>query len=107
MTFQQLTNKFRLDYARFWTTILQSDVEGLKHYSEVLGIGPLHGLFACMVTGRSWDSISTGGIAKESTANEVTNSLACWSTLELEVQSSFPFDIDRSNDRSLIKWQNS
>ena len=69
--FQQLTNKFRLDYARFWTTVLRSDVEGLKHYSEVLGVGPLYGLFACMVTGRSWEAITEKGISQESTKGEV------------------------------------
>ena len=51
--------------------MLRSDIEGLKHYSEVLGVGPLYGLFACMVTGRSWEAINTG-IAKETTANEVS-----------------------------------
>jgi len=68
--YTQLTNKFRLDYARFWTTVLRSDIEGLKHYSEVLGVGPLYGLFACMVTGRSWEAITEKGISQESTKGE-------------------------------------
>lgn len=67
--YTQLTNKFRLDYTRLWTSALRSDIEGLKHYSEVLGVGPLYELFACMVTGRSWGSITTG-IAQETTAGE-------------------------------------
>ena len=76
-TIQQLTNKFRLDYTRLWTSALRSDIEGLKHYSEVLGVGPLYELFACMVTGRSWGSITTG-IAQETTAGEVSSFITGW-----------------------------
>lgn len=34
-------------------------MEGIKTHSEELGVGEFYGLFACMVTGRSWQSISS------------------------------------------------
>ncbi|XP_040567744.1 aarF domain-containing protein kinase 1 [Lepeophtheirus salmonis] len=58
--YTQLTNQFRLDYADFWTNILNADVEGIRHSADKLGVGELYGLFACMVTGRSWNSIQHG-----------------------------------------------
>ncbi len=58
--FQQLTNDFRLNYAQFWLSILNADLEGIKTTADVLGVGQLYGLFACMVTGRSWNSIQKG-----------------------------------------------
>jgi len=37
-----------------------------------LGVGDLFGLFACMVTGRSWESITAqGGVSKKLTKEEV------------------------------------
>jgi len=58
--YSQLTNDFRLDYSRFWLSILNADTEGIKTYADKLGVGQLYGLFACMVAGRSWNSITKG-----------------------------------------------
>jgi aarF domain-containing kinase len=69
--FQQLTNDFRKDYASFWTSILKSDVDGIKEYAGKLGIGELYGLFACMVAGRSWSSITQGIDKKKKGKSEV------------------------------------
>jgi len=58
--YSQLTNDFRLDYSRFWLSILNADTAGIRTYADKLGVGGLYGLFACMVAGRSWDSITKG-----------------------------------------------
>ncbi|KAK4883427.1 hypothetical protein RN001_006746 [Aquatica leii] len=63
-----LTNELRVSYAKLWLSILNRDRKGMRMYSDKLGIqGDLYGLFACMVAGRSWDSILQGleGRAKD------------------------------------------
>lgn len=57
---QALSDKFRLNYARLWQSILAADIKGIKQYSDVLGAGEMYGLFACMLTARSWESVSKG-----------------------------------------------
>ena len=69
--FQQLTDKFRLDYSQFWSSILKADEDGMQKNADRLGVGELYGLFACMVTGRSWNSIRKGIDKSEKNAAEV------------------------------------
>ncbi|KAK7086635.1 putative aarF domain-containing protein kinase 1 [Halocaridina rubra] len=68
-----LTNEFRNTYSKFWLSILKADLKEIQKYGEQLGVGELYGLFACMVTARSWDSISKGIDKKERTAGEWPN----------------------------------
>merc|ERR1719499_2545461 len=58
--YTQLSNKFRYDYADFWLAIINRDVDSIKSAADKLGVGELYGLFACMVTARSWSSIQKG-----------------------------------------------
>lgn len=60
-------------------SIIRADVEEMRKNSEKLGIGELYGLFACMVSGRSWNAI-LGGIDKQgktaTEAKEIKNDAA-------------------------------
>lgn len=58
--YTQLTHDFRKNYADFWLSILNADLDGIKQNADKLGVGQLYGLFACMVSGRSWSSIQKG-----------------------------------------------
>jgi len=58
--YTQLSNKFRYDYSDFWLAIINRDVDKIKAAADKLGVGELYGLFACMVTARSWSSIQKG-----------------------------------------------
>jgi len=58
--YQRLTDEFRIDYAKLWLAMIGGDVEKIKIQSERLNVGDLYGLLACMVAGRSWDSIQAG-----------------------------------------------
>lgn len=59
--FQNLSDEFRVEYANLWLSILNRDRKAMRHHSANLGIkGDLYGLFACMVTGRTWDTILKG-----------------------------------------------
>ncbi|XP_072349692.1 aarF domain-containing protein kinase 1 isoform X2 [Scyliorhinus torazame] len=57
---ENLTEEFRLDYCRLWHSLMRTDMKGIEMYSRRLGAGDLYPLFACMVTARSWSSISKG-----------------------------------------------
>ena len=73
--FQQLSSDFRYNYAKLWLSIINRDVEGMKKYAAELGVGDMYGLLACIVTARSWESLTnekTGGImGSKSTKEEV------------------------------------
>ena len=43
----------------------------MQKNADHLGVGQLYGLFACMVTGRSWTSIQKGIDKSEKNAAEV------------------------------------
>ncbi|KAL1500909.1 hypothetical protein ABEB36_006328 [Hypothenemus hampei] len=56
-----LKDEFRINYANLWLSILDRDRRGMRIYSKNLGIeGDVYGLFACMVTGRTWETIMKG-----------------------------------------------
>ncbi|KAF2363780.1 UbiB domain [Trinorchestia longiramus] len=63
--YARVSDSIRRSYSQFWLAILGKDVDGIAKYGRELGVGDLSGLFACMVTARSWDSI-TRGIDKHS-----------------------------------------
>jgi len=68
--YTQLNNEFRINYSQFWLSILNANQEGIKEYADKLGVGQLYGLFACMVAGRSWSSITKGIDKSEKTKAE-------------------------------------
>merc|ERR1719315_421882 len=68
--YTQLSNQFRYDYADFWNAIIHRNISAIKTSADKLGVGMLYGLFACMVTGRSWSSIQKGVDVAERTAGE-------------------------------------
>lgn len=55
-------------------SILNADLKGIHDNAEKLGVGELYGLFACMVTGRSWKTIQTGIDKAQMTSEEVDTS---------------------------------
>ncbi|CAH6847693.1 Adck1 [Phodopus roborovskii] len=58
--YQVLTEEFRLDYCHLWQSLIWTDMERVKQYSQRLGAAELYPLFACMLTARSWDSVKRG-----------------------------------------------
>ena len=67
-----MTDDFRLNYCKLWMSTIQKDLEGIKKYAEKLNTGHLYGLLACMVTGRSWQAITTGIDQQAFTEEEVS-----------------------------------
>lgn len=68
--YADLTNSFRWEYSKLWLSILNSDQEGMKSHSHNLGVGEMWPLFACMVSGRTWDTIMSGVDRVNFTDNE-------------------------------------
>uniref|UniRef100_T2MA03 Uncharacterized aarF domain-containing protein kinase 1 n=1 Tax=Hydra vulgaris TaxID=6087 RepID=T2MA03_HYDVU len=69
--YQTLPTKTRLTYCDLWQSLINSDINGIKKCSEMLGVGEYYGLFACMVSGRSWQSIQDGIERKSITGDEL------------------------------------
>ena len=68
---QTLKDDFRLKYCQLWKSIIDRNMTGIKKYSEALGTGELFPLFACMITGRSWNSLNKGITEESFTKEEV------------------------------------
>jgi len=58
--YTQLSNQFRWQYSQLWLGIINRDVNAIKEAADKLGVGKFYHLFACMVTARSWNSITKG-----------------------------------------------
>lgn len=55
-----MSKGFRYNYARIWMSILDNDLVRLKELTKTLNIEDYFGIFACIITGRSWDAIVEG-----------------------------------------------
>ncbi|CAD5225149.1 unnamed protein product [Bursaphelenchus okinawaensis] len=53
--------------------ILKPDKDEIQKICTKMGVGELFGLFACIVTARSWDSVTKGITKVKSTAAETTH----------------------------------
>lgn len=60
--YAQLTDDFRCEYSKLWLAILDGDRGAIREHCGRLGVGGdhLYGLLACMVAGRSWDTLMAG-----------------------------------------------
>lgn len=77
--YKTLDQSFISDYAHLWDSIIRADETGIEKYSYSLfknsnrvvknGIDH-HRLFASMLTGRTWEAISSTSLATESTEYE-------------------------------------
>ncbi|KAG7298939.1 hypothetical protein JYU34_017406 [Plutella xylostella] len=69
--YANLTEKFRYHYSKLWLSIISRDKEEMSVHAEQLGIRKeLYILFACMVTGRPWESILKGIDRTKPTSSE-------------------------------------
>ena len=58
--YQSLSEHFRYNYANIWMSILEKDIKKLETLTRHFNVGEYFALFACIITGRSWDAISQG-----------------------------------------------
>ncbi|XP_058809966.1 aarF domain-containing kinase 1 [Phymastichus coffea] len=58
--YAELSNEFRWEYSKLWLAILNSDKIAMQRHCDKLGVGDMYGLLACMVAGRTWDTLMSG-----------------------------------------------
>jgi len=65
-----LSEDFRHTYANFWLSILNADPPSIQKWSEKLNVGQLYVLFSCIITGRTWSSLTVGIDKTDLTSDE-------------------------------------
>ncbi|PAV60657.1 hypothetical protein WR25_14415 [Diploscapter pachys] len=55
-----MDEKFQRLYSELWLALLKPDLDKIKMVANEMGVGDLYGLFACIVTRRSWKSVTQG-----------------------------------------------
>ncbi|XP_074596017.1 aarF domain-containing protein kinase 1-like [Brevipalpus obovatus] len=58
--YSNLPEKFRHQYSQLWFSLINSDLVGVKKWSLELGAGDLFPLLACILAGKTWDTITQG-----------------------------------------------
>ncbi|CAI5450144.1 unnamed protein product [Caenorhabditis angaria] len=55
-----INDHIRKMYSDLWMAILKPDMQEIRKVANQMGVGELYGLFACIVTRRSWKSVTSG-----------------------------------------------
>ncbi len=55
-----MSNQFRYNYANMWMAILDKDLKRIESLACKFNVPEFFGLFACIITGRSWEAIGKG-----------------------------------------------
>ncbi|CAI4225056.1 unnamed protein product [Auanema sp. JU1783] len=55
-----MDEKFKRLYSELWIALLDANQERIKKVATQMGVGELYGLFACIVTRRSWKAVTEG-----------------------------------------------
>lgn len=58
--YSKLDESFRVDYCKLWMALLKPDKDKVKELCTKMGVGDLFGLFACIITARSYKSVTEG-----------------------------------------------
>ncbi|KAF9579040.1 hypothetical protein BGW38_004876 [Lunasporangiospora selenospora] len=63
--YRELTPEFRLDYAKLWTSIIESNEEEIKYRAMKLGGTDAYKLFSSILTGRDWSVVQDAQLTKK------------------------------------------
>ncbi|KAI9273389.1 ABC1 family-domain-containing protein [Helicostylum pulchrum] len=70
--YRTLTEELRTNYAHLWTSLIRGDEDGIRKYSLLVGCRPeSHRLFASLLTGREWSTISSADLSSDRTDTEI------------------------------------
>ena len=68
---QTLSREFCFNYANLWMAVLERNTQKIESLTKKFGVNEFYGLFTCIITGRSWDSITKGIDRVHFSQNEV------------------------------------
>ncbi|KAJ3366360.1 putative aarF domain-containing protein kinase 1 [Allomyces arbusculus] len=77
--YRTLDKQFCHNYAWLWESLIRGDEDKIRYWSKQIAQVDTYELFACMITGRNWDTITSGGVKTDrhtSELDEVTSSAA-------------------------------
>lgn len=69
--YREISNQFRLTYARLWMSVIEGNVEKIQHYCREIGAGDAYRLFSSVLTHRTWSSVSDRAISTQTTLEEI------------------------------------
>ncbi|KAI8391313.1 ABC1 family-domain-containing protein [Radiomyces spectabilis] len=69
--YRTLPQQLRADYAQLWTALIKGDEKGIEKYSLRVGGTEVYQIFACMLTGREWDTIQSMDLNSMRTSDEL------------------------------------
>ncbi|KAI9317215.1 ABC1 family-domain-containing protein [Dichotomocladium elegans] len=61
--YRDLTEQMRVDYAHLWTSLIRGDEEGIRTYAKRVGGTDTYQLFACILTGRAWETVHSADLS--------------------------------------------
>lgn len=95
--YRELSPEFRLDYAKLWTAIMESDKEEIKRRAMNLGGIAAYEIFACILTGRDWDVIQDAQLTKtvrnEAETNKISTGAGNWLVEIADILARVPRDL--------------
>ncbi|KAF9994296.1 hypothetical protein BGZ80_011532 [Entomortierella chlamydospora] len=95
--YRELSSEFRLDYARLWTAVIESDKEEIKRRALKLGGIDAYELFACILTGRDWDVIQGAQLTKKvrnkAETSKISQDAGNWITEIADILARVPRDL--------------
>ncbi|OZJ04117.1 hypothetical protein BZG36_02864 [Bifiguratus adelaidae] len=69
--YRTLTEKLRLDYSHLWIALINGKEKDIEKYSRLVGGTEAYRVFACIMTGRTWDTISGADLSSIRSQDEV------------------------------------
>ncbi|KAG1504205.1 hypothetical protein G6F54_001168 [Rhizopus delemar] len=70
--YRELSNELRSNYAHLWTSLIKGNEQGIRTYSYKVAGTEGYQLFACMLTGREWETINQSDLNSARTVQEVS-----------------------------------
>ncbi|KAI7851026.1 ABC1 family-domain-containing protein [Circinella umbellata] len=69
--YRELPEQLRIDYARLWTSLIRGDEAGIKKYAKRVGGTDTYQLFASILTGRAWETVSSANLSTVRSSTEL------------------------------------